>query len=243
MEWAGTLSGVFGTLIALLALYLSRKDRSGDEMKALTSRVTSLETKMEPFWAAVQADMIKLLHHPWPERADMDALLDKLDAGTITLAERDELKDILTRIINADPVNPPPFPVDVTERYGAVWLLRSMDVVGGEGVAHEASESPEDRLLRLAREQVKRVERALRWYRYGFVAFAIIIGLLGWGFWQQHTDTRNTCIAGNAFRAADAANWDDVLQIVFGQATDPRAIKAKTAIAVAVHSRDKARAC
>lgn len=135
MEWIGVVAGVVGTLVAAAALYFSRSDRQGDKLEALTARIGRLETQMEPFWAAVQADMIKILHHPWPERHDMDELLDKLDPdkpGTLAPDEREKLRDILRRVIAASPGNPPPFRVSPDERVAAVFLLRTMDLVGGK---------------------------------------------------------------------------------------------------------------
>jgi hypothetical protein len=135
MEWAGVISGAVAAVVAVIALLLGRRDRGADRLEAVERRLTRVETQMEPFWAAVQADLIKILHHPHPEWADMDALLDKLDPGkpgTLTRAERAELKADLRRIIDDDPADPPPFPVSSDERVVAVFLLHAMDLVGGK---------------------------------------------------------------------------------------------------------------
>lgn len=127
-EWAGLLSGCIGTAAALVALWFSRRDRGSDKLDSLTARVGRLETQMEPFWSAVQADLIKILHHPLPERAGMDDLLDKLDPrkpGTLAPAERAELKGLLRKIINGEGV---PFSYSDDERVVAVFLLHAMDL-------------------------------------------------------------------------------------------------------------------
>lgn len=132
MEWAGVASGVIATAVAVLALLLSRRDRDTDRIDDMGRRLTRVETQLEPFWAAVQADLIKILHHPHPEWAGMDALLDKLNPdkpGTLTRAERGELKAILRQVINGDPRDPAPFPVTTDDRVVAVFLLHTMDLV------------------------------------------------------------------------------------------------------------------
>jgi len=139
LDIIGVGGGIAGTLTGLFAYRASRQDRDSDKLGEvhvklddIGRRLSRVETQMEPFWAAVQADLIKLLHHPWPERADMDALLDKLDPdkpGHITPAERAELKQILELVISDDPDHPPPFPVSANERVFAVFLLHTMDLV------------------------------------------------------------------------------------------------------------------
>jgi hypothetical protein len=138
-ELAGLIVSMVATVVALAAYRASRADRGADRLGAVDGRLddmgkrlTRVETQLEPFWAAVQQDMIRLLHHPWPERAGMDALLDKLDPGKpgrLTGDERAELKGILRQVIESGPGRPPPFPVSPDERVAAVFLLHTMDLV------------------------------------------------------------------------------------------------------------------
>jgi len=57
-------------------------------------RIKALEVKMELFWDAVSSNVITMLKHPTAERRD--ELLDRLGDKSITLAEMEELKRILT---------------------------------------------------------------------------------------------------------------------------------------------------
>jgi len=101
----------------------------------------------------------------------------------------------------------------------------------------------ESAMMTTATALVERMERALRFYRYAFIALAVVVALLGRVVWQQYQDQRAACASGNAFRAADMANWDDVLAITFGGSTDPRAAVAAGRIRSAIHHRDAPRAC
>ena len=57
-------------------------------------RIKALEVKMELFWDAVSSNVITMLKHPTSERRD--ELLDRLGDKSITLAEMEELKRLLT---------------------------------------------------------------------------------------------------------------------------------------------------
>jgi hypothetical protein len=61
----------------------------------LVTDVTTLKTQMSPFWASVERIVSKDLHHPSPRYAEMDGLLEKLTALTITDDERIRLKALL----------------------------------------------------------------------------------------------------------------------------------------------------
>lgn len=98
-------------------------------------------------------------------------------------------------------------------------------------------------MLATATALMERVERALRFYRYAAVAGAAVIALVILGGVGLYETQQQQCQAGNSYRAADAANWDDVLAIVFGGSADPRAAVAAGRIRAAIHHRDAPRAC
>lgn len=90
---------------------------------------------------------------------------------------------------------------------------------------------------------MRRVERALRPVRW-LAAGAVLATVIGAGLTAGLLNVQHQqCQAGNSYRASDAANWDDVLAIVFGGNADPRAVKARQQIGAAVHRRDAPRAC
>lgn len=64
-----------------------------DRESTNSDRLTRLETKMELFWTAMTDNAIKALHHPTETRADL--LLLKFKEKTITLAEMEELKQLI----------------------------------------------------------------------------------------------------------------------------------------------------
>lgn len=241
MEWVGIVTGVVGTVVAALALYFSRRDRHSDKLELLTARVGRLETQMEPFWAAVQADMIKILHHPWPERAGMDALLDRLRDGHITPAERAQLHRDLAVIVANDPLDPPPFEVDAGERLVAAMLIRTMAITGGQ-VGTEAGAQP-DPMMAAFEAQMARVRKALRWYRYAAILLAIVVGLLAGGFWQVHSDERATCIDGNRVLAGQTQIWENVMSLAVPAGSPQRAQDFKVSALAKVHEVDAPRAC
>jgi hypothetical protein len=57
--------------------------------------IAKLETQMSPLWSRVQARISSDLHHPHPRYFEMDRLLEKLEALTITMEERQRLKVLL----------------------------------------------------------------------------------------------------------------------------------------------------
>ena len=57
--------------------------------------IATLKTQMSPLWARVQAQISSDLHHPEIVFHEMDHLLEKLEALTITDMERARLKVLL----------------------------------------------------------------------------------------------------------------------------------------------------
>lgn len=130
MAWLGAVGAIAGAFAAIVA-WLAYGRSGQQDSAALLARIVALETKVDVFWQAVQADMIKLLHHPYPERAELDRLLDRLQDKTITDGERTRLRELLTAIRDASPASPPPFRIDPAEQVAAVFLLHTMDVHRG----------------------------------------------------------------------------------------------------------------
>jgi hypothetical protein len=88
----GLITTAFGvTLAAILATLGWMAKRVGK----LVNDVSTLQTQMSPFWASVERIVSKDLHHPSPRYAEMDGLLEKLAALTITDDERERLKALL----------------------------------------------------------------------------------------------------------------------------------------------------
>jgi len=57
--------------------------------------ISELKTQVSPLWAKVQAQISADLHHPNPRYFEMDKLLEKLEALTISHEERERLKELL----------------------------------------------------------------------------------------------------------------------------------------------------
>ena len=54
---------------------------------------------------------------------------------------------------------------------------------------------------------------------------------------------QGACHAGNEFRAGDAANWDNFLDIALGPHPTPGNVKTAGLIRASIHKRDAPRAC
>jgi hypothetical protein len=88
----GLIIAAFG---AVLAAILGTLGWMAQRVGKLITDVTTLQTQMSPFWASVERIVSKDLHHPNVRYAEMDTLLEKLEALTITLEERERLKILL----------------------------------------------------------------------------------------------------------------------------------------------------
>lgn len=97
------------------------------EIQPLREDIRALNTKVEVFWRNVGLDLAKVLHQPDPARAHVDALLEAFMKGTLTPAQRTELRRLLIRIRNWEPGQDLGFPVHPGEQTAAAILLRVMD--------------------------------------------------------------------------------------------------------------------
>lgn len=127
MEWAVGVSIVSAVIAFLSFFYTVGKDRSSpiSELQRqmstvlervapvnativslqqtdarLTERVVVVETKVETFWSQVSLNMATILHRPHPGYEERDALIEKLQAGTMTVEEANKLAEMLYKVIN-----------------------------------------------------------------------------------------------------------------------------------------------
>jgi hypothetical protein len=98
-------------------------------------RLRMLESQYSPFWRVFQTEVADTLHHPHPESRELDGLLEKLEALTMTDSERDRLVQLLREIAD-DP--------NSEERSRAEFLLFAMPRVVRE---REQRVQPGDRTI------------------------------------------------------------------------------------------------
>lgn len=104
-------------------------DAVREAISPLNTRLTVIETKMDVFWRSVAVDAAKILHHPEPERAHIDALLDAFLDARMTQAEAEELRGYLQTIRDWEQGRPSDFPIYPGEQVAATILLHTMDHV------------------------------------------------------------------------------------------------------------------
>jgi hypothetical protein len=86
---------IVGVVIVILTAILAYTVRINDRQREQGEDIATLKTQISPLWQMVQAKITKDLHHPHPRYLEMDTLLEKLDALTITDNERLRLKVLL----------------------------------------------------------------------------------------------------------------------------------------------------
>jgi hypothetical protein len=91
-EWLPFIAIIFGTVLSGLIAFLVYVQKQITEMRM---EVTKLTTQMSPLWAKVQAKIAADLHQPHERYVEMDKLLEKLEALTLTEDERNRLKVLL----------------------------------------------------------------------------------------------------------------------------------------------------
>jgi hypothetical protein len=84
-----------GLIIAAFTVMLTGIGALAIFLNNLSNDVRELKVQMSPFWASVERIVSKDLHHPNARYAEMDALLERLEALTITPEERERLKVLL----------------------------------------------------------------------------------------------------------------------------------------------------
>jgi len=105
------------------------KNIISDKLAPIGEKLAKLEVKIDVYWTNFSMDAAKILHQPDPARHHIDVLLEAYMDGTISDAERQELKKFLYIIRNWEPGQEVGFPVHPGEQVAAAILLRTMDYV------------------------------------------------------------------------------------------------------------------
>ena len=103
-----------------------------EALEPVKHSITELTTKVEPLWQALVQGALhnaEVLHHPDPERAEIDALLDHFKENTLTGDEELQLRRYLVQIKNWEPGQDLGFPVYDSEPSAAANLLSMLDLV------------------------------------------------------------------------------------------------------------------
>jgi hypothetical protein len=103
-----------------------------DALEPIRDQVSTLNTKIEPLWEALVQGArhnAEVLHHPDPERAELDELLDHFQENTLTFGEELRLRRFLVKIKNWEPGIDLGFPVYESEPSAAANLLSMLDLV------------------------------------------------------------------------------------------------------------------
>lgn len=120
------LPWLFTFILIPIVGYLYKKSSGRDKQLAeMEKKIVELQTQVTPFWGAIQKQVADALHHPHPEAAPVDELLEKLEALTITPDERSDLKNLLQGVVD-DPDSPE------EDRHRAAILLLTMPLVLAE---------------------------------------------------------------------------------------------------------------
>ena len=128
---------LFGTAATFAATAFWRNlDRAEKARAKEKERVDKMESDLalllsqfSPFWKSVESQIIKDLTHPSPQFKQMDDLLRKLEALTITPEERSRLIELLReRMVTSDPE------VSPSERESAKIMITVMGKVVDEAL-------------------------------------------------------------------------------------------------------------
>ena len=95
MEFLPTIANILaGGLVVGIIVYVARiKSGFVQEISAICSRLTALETKIDLFWGAVESKMVDMLK--CLTTLPKDILLDKMIHRDISLSEAQELRTVL----------------------------------------------------------------------------------------------------------------------------------------------------
>lgn len=125
-EVISLLAVLVAAIGVVLSFYMFRSsiNRTMNENAAkVGERITVLETKMEVFWSGISLDLATVLHHPHPEFAERDNLLELFLAGDINESQLDRLRELLRHAVGDIDTESP----SAGERVAASILLRLLD--------------------------------------------------------------------------------------------------------------------
>jgi hypothetical protein len=88
----GLIVSGFGIVLSAIVVFFRTMNA---QITTLRESVIELKTQVSPLWARVQSQISSDLHHPHPRYFEMDKLLEKLEAMTISDGERARLKVLL----------------------------------------------------------------------------------------------------------------------------------------------------
>src|ERR1700691_4149119 len=128
----GLTIAAFSVILAAILAFIVRLNGRID---ALTVSTAKLETQISPFWASVQLQISKDLHHPNPRYHEMDDLLEKLEALTISPEERERLKALLVERSSDTHED-----ISEAQRKKASLMIPLMDMVTEEAKQREVRE-------------------------------------------------------------------------------------------------------
>ena len=127
------ISGLHGKIDHLVEhTHAVLKNEIRDALDPIKEHVTALSTKIEPLWHALVSGALnsaEILHHPHPERREIDELLDHFRDNVLTRDEEFRLRRFLVQIKNWEQGQDLGFPVYEREPAAAGNLLAMLDLV------------------------------------------------------------------------------------------------------------------
>jgi hypothetical protein len=117
MDWhdvVAILSPIITLFILIIGGLVSYFTIIGD----IKNRLTRLETQMQPFWSIIEKELPRLIHSP--HTPEIDALLDKMAEGKLTI---DDAKDLRCRL-KAEMEIP-----DIGKKLAIVLIIARLDAI------------------------------------------------------------------------------------------------------------------
>jgi hypothetical protein len=117
MDWKDVLA-ILNPVISIFVMIIGGIVAYFGVIAGLKTRLTKLETQMEPFWGIIQSELPKLIHSP--HTPEIDALLEKMMADTLT---KEEAIDLKTRLKSEMSVP------DLGKKLTIVLLIARLDTI------------------------------------------------------------------------------------------------------------------
>jgi hypothetical protein len=117
MDWKDVLA-ILNPVISIFVMIIGGIVAYFGVIAGLKTRLTKLETQMEPFWGIIQSELPKLIHSP--HTPEIDALLEKMMADTLT---KEEAIDLKTRLKSEMDVP------DLGKKLTIVLLIARLDTI------------------------------------------------------------------------------------------------------------------